>query len=271
MFLRTTLPIVVIAVLCGCQTVQTTQPGVLGVHREQHFLVSQQHVQAAAAQAYQQQLQAARTKNILNRNAELTERVRRIGGRLIQSSAAFREDAPSWNWEINTLATDELNAWAMPGGKIMVFEGIVEQLELTDPEIAAIVGHEIAHVLREHTRERVSRVYAQQIALAGAAILGNVDPNILDLANTVAEVTFQLPFSREQESEADIVGLELMARAGYDPNAAVSLWQKMTSTQQRRPAEFLSTHPSPQTRIANLKALVPKVMPLYQAAKGVNG
>jgi predicted Zn-dependent protease len=254
------------AVFTACQTVQTTNPGVVGVTREQHFLVSDAQMQSAAAQAYQEQLQAAGAKNVLNKDAQLTARVRKIASDLERATGTFRADAPSWKWEVNTLATNEINAYAMPGGKIMVYEGIVKRLNLTDSEIAAVMGHEIAHALREHSRERVSREYAQQLAISGAAALAGVDANIADLANTVATVTFQLPFSREQEAEADIVGLELMARAGYDPNAAVTLWQKMLAMEKQQPPEFLSTHPAPANRIAGLKAQVPKVMPLYRVA-----
>jgi predicted Zn-dependent protease len=150
----------------------------------------------------------------------------------------------------------------MPGGKIMVYDGIVDRLNLSDSEIAAILGHEIARALREHSRERISRQYAQQLAISGAAAIAGADASITDLANMVATVTFQLPFSREQESEADRVGLELMARAGYDPNAAVSLWEKMIAAEKQQPPEFLSTHPSPATRIEDLRALLPRVMPL---------
>jgi predicted Zn-dependent protease len=254
------------AVFTACQTVQTTNPGVVGVTREQHFLVSDSQMQTASSQAYQAQLQDAQKKNVLNKDAQLTERVRKIAGNLEHATGTFRSDAPGWNWEVNTLATDEFNAYAMPGGKIMVYEGIVKRLNLSDSEIAAIMGHEIAHALREHSRERVSREYAQQLAISGAAALAGVDASVADLANTVATVTFQLPFSREQEAEADIVGLELMARAGYDPNAAVSLWQKMIAMEKQQQPEFLSTHPAPATRTEGLKALVPKVMPLYQVA-----
>jgi predicted Zn-dependent protease len=253
-------------VFAACQTVQTTNPGVVGVNRTQHFLVSEEQVQAASAQAYAQQLQEASQKNALNKDAQLTARVRKIAGNLERASGSFRADAPSWKWEVNTLATDELNAYAMPGGKIMVYDGLVKHLNLSDDEIAAVMGHEISHALREHSRERVSRQYAQQLAISGAAAILGADTNITDLANTVATVTFQLPFSREQEAEADTVGIELMARAGYNPNAAVSLWKKMIASEQQHPPEFLSTHPSSENRIENLQALVPKVMPLYQTA-----
>jgi Putative Zn-dependent protease, contains TPR repeats len=251
----------------GCQTVQTTTPGAVGIQRKQRMLVSEQEVEAAAAQAYAQEVQKARAKGTLNKDPELTARVRNVAQRLIPHTAVFRQDAPGWNWEINTLQTDDLNAYAMPGGKIMVYSGLVERLKLTDAELAAVIGHEIAHALREHSRERISRQYAQQIALAGAAVLAGVQGSALDLANMVATVTFQLPHGREQETEADIIGLELMARAGYDPNAAVSVWKKMLAENQSGPPEFLSTHPSPSTRISELQALVPKVMPLYEAAR----
>lgn len=253
-------------VLTACQTVQTTTPGVLGVDREQRFLVSQEQIQSAARQAYARQLRVARAEDLLNEDTRLTRRVRRIAQDLVRSTGVFRDDAPGWDWAVNTLATDQLNAYAMPGGKIMVYEGIVERLDLTDAELAAILGHEIAHALREHSRERVSRQYAQQLAIVGAAVLTGVDAGIVDLADTIATVTFQLPFSREQEAEADIIGLELMARAGYDPRAAVSLWKKMLAASERQPPEFLSTHPAATTRIEGLQALIPKVQPLYRTA-----
>jgi predicted Zn-dependent protease len=187
--------------------------------------------------------------------------------RLIPGTGVFRSDAPNWKWEVNTLTTKELNAYCMPGGKIMVYSGLVEQLNLSDAEMAAVIGHEMAHALREHSRERISREYAQQIALSGVAILTGAGEGLQKLAGSVASVTFQLPHSREQESEADTIGLELMARAGYDPNAAVSVWKKMIEANQGGTPQFLSTHPSPQTRIQDLEKLVPKVMPLYQRQK----
>ncbi|HEY8508637.1 MAG TPA: M48 family metallopeptidase [Steroidobacteraceae bacterium] len=253
--------------MSACETVQTTSPGAVGIQRKQRMLVSEEQVEKGAAEAYAQELSKAREKGVLNKDKDLTARVRAISERLIPQTAVFRPDAPSWNWEINTLTTNDLNAYAMPGGKIMVYTGLVERLKLTDAELAAVIGHEIAHALREHSRERISRVYAQQIALAGVAAVTGASGGALDLANAVASVTFQLPHSREQESEADIIGMELMARAGYDPNAAVSVWKKMIAAEQSGGGpEFLSTHPNPQNRIRELQALVPKVEPLYQAA-----
>lgn len=253
--------------VAGCQTVQTTAPGAVGIERKQQMLISESDIEKGAAQAYAQELQKARQAGKLNTDAALTARVRAVSQRLIPQTRAFRPDAPGWKWEINALTTKEMNAYAMPGGKIMVYSGLVERLKLTDAELAAVIGHEISHALREHTRERVSRAYAQQLALTGIAVATGAGQGTLDLANSVASVTFQLPHSREQESEADIMGLELMARAGYDPNAAVSVWKKMMTAEKSSPPEFLSTHPAPGNRIAELQASVPKVMPLYQSAR----
>lgn len=247
----------------GCQTVQTTSPGVVGVTRPQRVLVSEQEVRQAANQAYAQEVSKARSAGKLDTDAALTRRVQEISRKLIAQTSVFRPDAPSWNWEVHTLTTKDMNAFAMPGGKIMVFTGLAEGLKLSDDELAAVIGHEIAHALREHTRERISRAMTQQIALTGVAVVTGVSGSVLDMANMVGAVTFQLPHSREQESEADAIGLELMARAGYDPRAAVTVWQKMSKANQSGgPPEFLSTHPSPSTRIQELQALIPKVEPL---------
>src|SRR5262245_3295039 len=216
----------------GCQTVQTTAPGAVGIERKQQMLVSEQDVEKCAAQAYAQEVQKARQEGKLNSDPALTARVRAIAQRLIPATSAFRPDAPSWHWEINTLTTKDMNAYAMPGGKIMVYSGLVDRLKLTDAELAAVIGHEISHALREHTRQRVSRAYAQELALTGLAVATGAGAGTLDLANEVASVTFQLPHSREQESEADVMGLELMARAGYDPNAAVNVWNKMMAAEK---------------------------------------
>lgn len=252
--------------LAACASVQTTAPGAVGIDRRQRMFVSEEEVEKGAQEAYAQELQKARATGALNTNANLTARVRGVTQRLIPATATFRPDAPQWKWEINTLQTDDMNAYAMPGGKIMVYSGLVEKLKLTDAELAAVIGHEISHALREHTRERVSRAYAQQLALAGLAVVTGAGEAAMDLANQVASVTFQLPHSREQEAEADIMGLELMARGGYDPHAAVSVWQKMLAAEKSTPPQFLSTHPSPGNRIAQLQARIPKVLPLYESA-----
>jgi predicted Zn-dependent protease len=263
---RCGLASLVLLTLGACATVHTTAPGAVGIERSQHMIVSEAQVEQSAAVAYAQEVQKASEGGKLNENPALTARVRAVTQNLIPVTAAFRPDAPSWKWEVNTLSTSEMNAYAMPGGKIMVYSGLIERLQLTDAELAAVLGHEISHALREHTRERVSRLYAQEVALTGLAVVTGVGAGVVDLANQVASVTFQLPHSREQESEADLMGLELMARAGYDPHAAVHVWQKMLAAEQSSPPQFLSTHPSAPNRIAQLEAAIPRVMPLYRAA-----
>jgi predicted Zn-dependent protease len=260
----TTLLIAITAT--ACTAIQTTEQGAVGVDRKQYMLVSEQQVEQGAVEAYQQELTAAQKQGALNTDPIQTKRVRAIANRLIPQTTAFRPDAKDWNWEINVQKTDELNAYCMPGGKIMVYTGIIEQLQLSDAEIAAIVGHEIAHALREHTRERVSRAYAQQVGLSALAVLTGAGQGVMQIASSVTQVTFGLPHSREQESESDRIGLELMARAGYDPNAAISLWQKMSAKAGSSGPAFLSTHPTSSSRIKDLHTDVPKVLPLYQAA-----
>jgi len=255
--------------LAGCESVATTQPGAVGVDRKQTMMVSSQEVDQAAAGEYRKVISAAQQKGVLDRNPQHVQRVRTIAQRLIPHTAAFRPDAPRWAWETHVIQENQLNAWAMPGGKMVVYSGLIEKLQLTDDELAAIMGHEIAHSLREHARERVSRQMATGlgVGIAGAVLgLGQVGQ---DLAGMVAQATFTLPNSRGNEVEADRIGVELAARAGYDPHAAVRLWQKMgqASGGGGGGPEFLSTHPSPANRLADLRVYADRVMPLYQQAR----
>lgn len=251
----------------GCTAVQTTNSGAIGINRKQYMAVSEQTVEQGAIEAYNQELDKARKNNALNTHAPALERVRKISQRLIPQTTVFRPDASQWQWEVNVETSKEVNAYCMPGGKIMVYTGLIEKLEATDAELAAVIGHEMAHALREHSRERMSRQYGQQIALAVAAIATGAGEGMMNLAGMVSDVTFTLPHSREQESEADLIGLELIARAGYDPRASVSLWQKMMREADNAPPQFMSTHPSSATRIKDLQTSLPKVLPLYQSAK----
>ncbi|HET7200366.1 MAG TPA: M48 family metallopeptidase [Burkholderiales bacterium] len=258
-----------LAALCGCQTVQTTQSGVVGIDRKQSMssLVSSADMDRSATEAYGKLMSDARKKNQLNGDPAQVERVRRIARRLIPNTAAFRADAPGWDWEINVITSQEVNAWCMPGGKIAVYTGLLTQLAPTDAELAAVMGHEIAHALREHGRERASEQMAQQIGVSvlGAALgLGDLGAR---LTQTVLQVTLSLPHSRTQESEADRIGVELAARSGYDPRAAVTLWEKMGKLGGGKPPEWLSTHPSDQTRTRDLQSYSERVYPLYEAAR----
>jgi predicted Zn-dependent protease len=267
MRIRTLLIAAVAVLAAGCQAVQTTQPGAVGVKRKQMMMVSSQKVDEGAKVAYNQELDKARAAGALNKDKQQYDRVQKITQRLIPQTTSFRPDASSWNWEVNVQSSEDVNAYCMPGGKIMVYTGLIDQIQTTDAELAAVIGHEIAHALREHSRERLSRAYAEQMVLAGVAVATGGQESMMQLASQVSAVTFTLPHSREQEAEADRIGLELMARAGYDPNASITLWQKMGKAGGGGPPEFLSTHPSSTSRISDLEKNVPRVLPLYQAAR----
>lgn len=257
-----------ILTISSCAT--TTKDSVSGVNRSQFMVLPAGSIDQMSAQSYQETLDTAQTNKTLNTNKAMLNRVTRISNRLISQVAIFRPDAVKWNWQVNVEKNDALNAYCMPGGKIMVFSGLVEKINATDGELAAVIGHEIAHALREHGRERMSQAYVQQFGMqALLSLLGNGTAAAIATEGTQlgTELFFSLPNSREQERESDRIGLELAARAGYNPNAAVTLWQKMAAQSQQAPPEFLSTHPANGNRINDLKALAPKVMPLYQAAK----
>jgi predicted Zn-dependent protease len=238
--------------LASCETVQTTQGGVVGVDRQQKMAISAESIEQASNQQYAQLLAEERKKGTVNRNPAQLNRVRAITSRLIQQVPVFRPDAQRWNWEVNVLTSPEVNAWCMPGGKIAVYTGLIEKLQLTDDELAAVLGHEIAHALREHARERASE---QAVAGLGISILSAVT-GVGDLGQQGMEYAYMglrgLPNSRSHETEADRVGVELAARAGYDPRAAVTLWQKMGQVGGGPSIKFLSTHPSREDRLSDL-------------------
>ena len=253
--------------LAGCQSVNTTQPGTVGVERKQNMLVSSNAVNRSAEKAYAQVLAEAQKKGQLNRDAAQLQRVRAIANRLTPQTGAFRADAPGWKWEVNVITSKDVNAWCMPGGKIAFYTGLIERLQATDDEVAAVMGHEIAHALREHGRERASQAVAQSVGISVVGALFRVPGGAQDLTQTVFDLTFNLPNSRTDEVEADRIGVELAARSGFDPRAAVTLWQKMQQTGGGQPPQFLSTHPSHASRIADLQGYAAKVMPLYEAAR----
>jgi len=252
--------------LASCETVQTTQPGAVGVDRKQSMLLSSAQVDKSAAMAYQEELKKAAKKNALNRDAAEVARVRSMALRLTNVTGAFRPDAPRWAWETNVITSGDINAWCMPGGKIAVYTALIEKLKVTDDELAAVMGHEIGHALREHGRERASQAYAEALGLSVVGTALGLGQGSKQLAQIITDVTFNLPNSREHEVEADRIGVELAARAGYDPRAAITLWQKMGQVGGGAPPQFLSTHPSPKNRQKDLTEYAARVMPLYEAA-----
>lgn len=229
-------------------------------------IVSAERLEHEAAQQYRQMLEQADSKKAL---APATDpqlrRLRAIAQRIIPYVSTWNPRARAWKWEVNLIGSRQINAFCMPGGKIAFYTGILEQLKLTDDEVAMVMGHEIAHALREHARERMGKNAATNI---GANLLSQV-LGLGQLGQTVTHYGAQLltlQFSREDESEADLVGMELAARAGYDPRAGVSLWQKMSAANKNAPPQWLSTHPSGKTRIKEIQDNLPRVLPLYERA-----
>ena len=229
-------------------------------------LVSAEGVERSAQQQYGQMLQqAAQQKALGPDNHPQVQRLRRIAQQIIPFALEWNPRARNWRWEVNLIGSKQINAFCMPGGKIAFYSGILDQLKLTDDEVAMVMGHEVAHALREHARERM-----------GKAAATNIGANVLSQLLGVGAIGQQvigggaqlltLKFSRDDESEADLVGMELAARAGYDPRAGVTLWQKMGAANKGAPPQWLSTHPAGNTRIADIEKNLPKVLPLYEKA-----
>ena len=239
-------------------------------------LVSESEAISGSAQAYQQMMaDLDKKKQIDHGPADVQsprqKKVQEITDKLIAQAIKFRPDSASWKWEVKIINDPKtVNAFCMAGGKMAIYSGMWEQLKITDDELAMVMGHEISHALLDHTRERMSiaRSTSLGVSLLGAAtgVGGGLGGQAMDMA---AQVAITLPNSREGESEADSVGTQLAAHAGYDPKAAVTLWDKMAKL-GKGPAEFLSTHPSPENRSAKLKELGAKLEPVYEQAKANN-
>ncbi len=251
---------------CAGQGTITPGEGVnVGDPSQLRKIVPAEELERAADQQYAGLLQKAAEKGILapEGDAQLV-RLRTIAGRIVPEAARFNSRARQWNWQINLIRSGEINAFCMPGGKIAFYTGILEKLKLTDDEVAVIMGHEMAHALREHGREQVAKGTLTKI---GSEALSTM------VGGTAGEVVksgaglLSLKFSRDDETDADLVGLELAARAGYNPAAGVSLWKKMAAAQQGAPMEWFSTHPSSTTRISTIEKNLPAVVPLYEQAK----
>ena len=237
--------------------------------RSQFMLVSEDSAIQASKQAYVNTLDPFDKAGKLDSNPKTVARVNRITDKLIQQAIILRPNTRSWEWSVKVIDDPEtVNAWCMAGGKMAIYTGLINKLDATDDEIAQVMGHEISHALANHSAERMSMAMANNLALGVLQQTGEVSNQHLALATAAAQVALTLPNSRTGESEADRIGIELAAKAGFDPNAAVSLWQKMASVSGSGGLEFLSTHPSPENRQAELKKMIPKMMPYYQSAKG---
>jgi predicted Zn-dependent protease len=229
-------------------------------------LVSAEQVEAAGGQEYQKMMAQARQQGALapDKHPQLL-RLREIAKRIIPQALPWNPRAKQWQWEVNLIGSQQLNAFCMPGGKIAFYYGILEKLKLDDDEVAAIMGHEIAHALREHARERMAKTTATRVGaslLSSVLGLGSLGDAVVNMGGQLLTLTF----SREDETEADLVGLELSARSGYRPQAGISLWQKMGEQSKGAPPQWLSTHPAGPTRIRDMETNIPKVEGLYARA-----
>jgi len=267
MIRRLRLPFV--ALLCAALAACATNP-ITG--RNQFMLVSEDYAIGGSAAAYRSMMGQFGSRGKLETETQRVRQIHAITDRLIAQAVRFRPDTANWHWQIEVINEPKtINAFCMAGGKMGIYTGFWDKLHATDGELAAVMGHEIAHALVSHPRERMSVAIGVGIGVTALAVATARDSSDFDrnmqIASVAATLAISLPNSREAESEADQIGIELAARAGYDPNAAVTLWEKMAKQDRNAPMEFLSTHPAVDTRIERLRALVPQVEPIYVAAK----
>lgn len=246
-------------VLVGCVTSPTG--------RRQLMLISPEQAISESQTAYVQQMQAFDKEGMISEDRALVRRVNLITGRLVAQAIVMRPNTESWKWSVEVIDDPEtVNAWCMAGGRMAIYTGLIEQTKATDDEIAQVMGHEIAHALADHTAERMSMAMASQLGVLAVGV-GTKDNRAMAGAAAAALLAVNLPNSRTAETEADRIGIELAARAGYHPDAAASLWKKMGEVGGSGPPQFLSTHPAPGNRQATLAKLAPQMMPYYASAK----
>jgi predicted Zn-dependent protease len=234
--------------------------------RKQLMLVSEDTAIRSSRQAYAQEMGKYQKQGKLVTDPRVLERVRVITERLVAQAIKERPDSANWQWSVQVIDEPKtVNAWCMAGGRMAIYTGLIIKVDPTDDELAQVMGHEIAHALANHTAERMSTAMAANAGILAAGILSDKPGQAMAMAAAAATVAIKLPNSRTSENEADQIGIELAAKAGYDPRAAVTLWQKMAKAGGGAPPEFLSTHPSDATRQQRLSALAPKMMPYYQA------
>ncbi|NEX63852.1 M48 family metallopeptidase [Noviherbaspirillum galbum] len=236
-------------------------------------LVPEEKLESMAQAQYAALTRQASTKGALApENHPQVQRLRAIAKRIIPEATRWNQRAAQWKWEVNLIGSKEINAFCMPGGKIAFFSGLLNELKLTDDEIAIVMGHEIAHALREHGRERMAKQGATnigaKIASFGLSAVFGIHPSVTDTVTGFGANLMTLSFSRSDETEADLVGLDIAARAGFDPRAGVALWQKMGIVSKNAPPQWFSTHPAGKNRIAEIRKHLPEVLPLYAKAKG---
>jgi len=253
--------LVVAATFAGCATSPTG--------RYQLSLVSEESAIAASKEAYLTQMTDLGKSGKLVKDDAVTSRVNRITSRLVAQAIRVRPETEKWEWSVEVVDDpDTVNAWCMAGGRMAVYTGLLQKVMPSDDELAQVMGHEIGHALANHTAERMSVAMAAQVGVAAAGLFSKDNAGLtMSAAALAAQYAVQLPNSRASESEADQIGIELAAKSGYDPKAAISLWQKMAQVGGEGPPQFLSTHPSPANRQQKLAELAPKMQPFYDQAK----
>lgn len=249
-----------LCLVVGCSTSPTG--------RSQFLIVSPESAIQQSRGAYRQAVEALREENEISQDRLLESRVRRVTGRVVTAAVANFPKSVSWDWSVVIVDdADTVNAWCMAGGKMAVYTGLFESLTLTDAEFAQIMGHEISHALADHTAERMSRAMAIQLGMVALSAATDSSRTAGQNAELLGQVALELPNNRAAEREADTLGMQLATLAGYDPEAAVTLWQKMSSLGDDRPPEFLSTHPSPNDRQARLNQMIPAMRDLNPTGK----
>lgn len=258
------LLVLALAWLTGCSQGAILGPGGSGTSALSNLVPAEQ-LETSASQHYKQLLGEAQNSGTLANDSDAQlQRLRGIANRITPHAARYNARASTWQWEINLIRSENINAFCMPGGKIAFYSGLLDKLNLTDDEVGVIMGHEIAHALREHARAQIAKNTLTNVgAEAATTVTGSATGKVI---KTGAKL-LSLKYSRDDETDADLIGLELAARAGFDPRSGVTLWQKMTAAAKGAPLEWFSTHPSGPTRIASIEKQLPKVMPFYQQAK----
>lgn len=246
-----------IALLAACATSPTG--------RRQLMLVSEDQAISSSAEAYVQEVGKFKAEGKLSSDRALIERVDVITERLVAQAIRMRPDSRDWQWSVAVIDDpDVVNAWCMAGGRMAIYTGLIDKIEPSDDEIAQVMGHEIGHALANHTAEKMSVAMASSIGVLAVGMASDNSGTAMAGAAAAAIVAIKLPNSRTAETEADRIGIELAARAGYDPRAAVTLWQKMNSVGGGQPPQFLSTHPNPENRAERLSRLGPEMEPYYR-------
>ena len=259
LLIRTTAPIVLIFLLMGCATNPITG-------RLQFMIISEDFAINASKEAYVKMLDPLEQEGIIDNDPEVVERINHITAKLIAQALKFRPETENWEWRVKIIDDpDTVNAFCMAGGRMAIYTGLIEQLDATDDELAQVMGHEIAHALSAHSAEKMSVIMTTDLVVAGYAATQDPSREAVTAAALVAALVVKLPNSRQAEFEADVIGIEIAARAGYDPHAAVTLWDKMSKVSGGSTKfDFLSTHPAPEKRMKKLGELIPEMLPYYE-------